>query len=232
MKRMLMVLLAIIVAAPALGACPHEIGLFSTYDDTMDPGRASEAWCAGAWFDVGNELNTQSWDGGALGDQWKVFGMAINASGAVLVESNVDENGTGEEHWVVDYDGGEFWFSKDHTWGDGISDLYGTVGMYHVAATVSYVQGNLVGQTANISWNGTFSACPEDNDCVVEFAIANSMLVWRSDMGLPEPVDYPGMLCGSEGHGELHDQCCITMMLNCTTATETIDWSSLKANYR
>jgi len=184
----------------------------------------------GNWFEVGNDVNSQSWDGSVLGSQWIVFGMAIDYDGGVLVDSDIDENGNGWEDWLINYEGGEFWFSKDHSWGDGISDLHGLVDMYHSFVTVTYVDGYLVGQTANISWNGRFLDCPEMNDCVVNFVIANSILIWRSDWGLPRPANYPGMLC-SEGLGELHDMCCITMSLDCAIATKLITWSALRAAF-
>jgi len=224
------VVLVILVAAPILAQCPHDIGTFSTYDGTLHEGRTAVAWCVGVPFEPGNDVNSQSWDGVVLGSQWIVFGMAIDYDGGVLVDSDIDENGNGWEDWLINYDGGEFWFSKDHTWGDGISDLHGLVDMYHSFVTVTYVDGNLVGQTANISWNGRFLNCPEINNCVVEFTIANSMLVWWSDLGLPRPANYPGMLC-SEGLGELHDMCCITMSLDCAIATEEISWSTAKVTY-
>jgi len=229
MKRLLLALLVVLMATPVFAACPDQVGIFSTYDNTMLPGRAAEAWCSGTPMTLGNELNTESWDGATVGDQWKVWGMAVDS--VTLIEDAVDINGNGWMDYQINYAGGEFWFSKDHTWGDGASDLLGTVSMYITVVTYTYVAGNMVGATANISWNGYFGGCPEMNDCVVEFSIANSMLVWSAESGLPEPVGYPGMLCGDEGDGEVHDHCCITMSLNCAVANEDASWSSLKAMY-
>ncbi len=229
MKRLLMAILVVLMASTVFAQCPDDIGIFSTYDASLLPGRAAEAWCAGMPMTFGNELNTQSWDGSEIGSQWRVWGMSVDS--VTLIEDNVVD-GNGYMDYQINYAGGEFWLSKDHTWGDGATDLLGTVGMYHTVATFTYAGGNMVGATANISWNGAFSDCPSMNDCVVEFAIANSMLVWNSDSGLPEPVDYPGMLCGSDGDGEVHDQCCITMSLTCAIPTENTSWSGMKALYR
>jgi hypothetical protein len=132
----------VLVALPAWTACPvHPTpGLYATTNGTILPGRASEAWCAGLGPGVpGNIENGMSWDAtaGALGSQWHVWDMTIDASGAQEVSRHLDTHGNGWIDYVTNYTGGQFWLTKNHTWSDGVNDLTGQLTYYNVSARVT-----------------------------------------------------------------------------------------------
>jgi hypothetical protein len=219
------------LAAPVLATCPNLNGPFSTMDGTLLGGRVSEAWCTGAGPGVpGNMENALSWDGAALGTQWKLWGMTINAAGAVMVASRVVGSYMYIDY-VTDYDGGEFWLSRNFAWSDGTGDLTGDITSYHVTTTVTLYNGVPRGQTSNVTLTGKFTNCPEYQGCVIEFAIANAIKVWDSSSALPAPANYPALLCGATT-GELFAACCIDMSINCIVANEVDSWSGIKSIYR
>ena len=236
MKKVILTLLAIVLAGAAAAQCPDAVDTWSTTTGTMIGGRASEAWCGADGFPLqpgvpGNTQNAGSWDGSALGTQWRAWGMRIDANGAVLVSDNVDGSGNGTRTYETRYTGGEFWLTRDHTWADGLADLTGPLLDFQVVATITYVAGAPVGATSNISFNGTFADCPEANDCAITFTIANAILIWRPDSGLPMPAGYPPFLCGAN-LGELFDVCCITLRIDCAVPAQPERWGAVKALYR
>jgi hypothetical protein len=197
----------------------------------MEPGRASEAWCgldgtpnAG---EVGNTENAESWDGATLGGEWRLWGMEI-AADAMIIDQSMDVNGNGWITYSTPYDGGLFWLSKDGAWGDGTVDFTGYLTYYDVVATVTYVGWNPVGATSNISAAGYFDTSPE---WVVEFLIANAMMIWHPGRGTTMPGGYPPFLCGAPT-GELFDVCCITMSFQPPVGTEQYSWGAVKSLYR
>ena len=208
--------------------CPTS-GIYSTNTGTIDPGRASEAWCG----DVGpgrhgNTESASSWDGSALGAQWKVWGMTIDETGALETGRSFDAFGNGWIDYQTNYLGGEFWLSKDHSWSDGVHDLTGDIVYYNVGTRVSYVGGTPVGATSNIFFTASFDGCPGH---MLEYVITNAMLVWRSDSGAPRPDNYPDMLCGANS-GELFDVCCITASIREVVAADESSWGEIKELYK
>ena len=216
---------------PASGAwsqCPIP-GTYSTYTSTIQSGRASESWCGDvAPGRSGNTENAASWDGSSLGAQWKVWGMYIDEFDAVESGRYFDEFGNGWIDYETNYLGGEFWLSKDHSWGDGVNDITGTLIYYNVGTRVSYAVGQPVGATSNIFFSGLFDGCP---DHILEYVITNAMQVWRSDSGSPRPGNYPDMLCGAS-NGELFDVCCITANIREIVAVEESSWGEIKEHYK
>lgn len=218
--------------APALATCPNLNSSFSTSAGTLQPGRVSEAWCSGAGPGVpGNMENAMSWDGVSLGTQWKVWGMTIDAAGAVLINQFQLSPTCVAITYATDYDGGQFWLSGSYVWSDGTGDLTGNLTAYHVTTTVTVCNGVPVAQTSNVSFQGQFTNCPEAQGCVIEFAIANAMKIWDSTSVVAAPVNYPSLLCGAVS-GELFDACCITLSINCAVSDETESWSGVKSMYR
>ncbi len=227
-KLLTVCVVSVFIAVPALSQCPAA-GTYSTLTSTILPGRASEAWCG----DVGpgrpgNTENALSWDGVTLGGQWRAWGMYIDGTGAVETGSDIDGFGNGWIDYETNYLGGQFWLSKDHIWGDGITDATGIITYYNVSTRVTIIGGNPVGATSNVTFRGVFDECP---DCVLEYVITNAMLVWRSDSGLPRPDDYPDFLCGASC-GELFEVCCITANIRCGVGTQESTWGGIKAQYK
>lgn len=231
MKSTALVCTVLLVTLSAFGVqaqCPVP-DTYSTYTSTILSGRASEAWCGDAGPGrPGNTENAASWNGSALGTQWKAWGMYIDEFGAAESGSNIDGFGNGWIDYETNYLGGEFWLSKDHIWGDGVNDITGTITYYNVATRVTLVGGQPVGATSNIYFTGVFDGCP---DHILEYAITNAMQVWRSDSGNPKPGNYPGMLCGANS-GELFDVCCITASIRESVAVEESSWGAVKEMYK
>lgn len=226
MALLSMVLLLSLVA-PALATCPNQNGPFSTTAGTLLGGRVSEAWCTGVGpGQPGNMENALSWDGVSLGTQWKIWGMTIDASGAVELYRTPTSI-----IYVTHYEGGEFWLSRNYAWSDGTGDLTGVITSYDVATTVTLNNGVPVGQASNVTLKGKFTNCPDYQGCVIEFAIANAMKEWDSSYATPAPANYPALLCGATT-GELFAACCINMSINCVVANEIDSWSGIKSMYR
>ena len=233
--NVLFIVLFSLAAGSALAACPDVIGIWSSNPETNPDyallnGRVSEAWCNGAPGDPGNTQNAVSWDGSSLGTEWMISGMSISAGGPVLVFDGVS-GGNGVRIYQIAYDGGEFWLDGGGAWTSGDVDLHGTIHDYLVVMTVTYSGGEVVAAVSNITFNGVFGDCPEENACVIEFAIANAALIWRADWDTPMPTDYPDFLCGAT-MGELFSTSDITLGINCAVATEDHSWSSVKDMYR
>ena len=227
----LVVLLLVLSAPPAAcTVCPTD-GVYTTGNGSMEPGRASEAWCPPAVFPgrPGNTENAQSWDGAALGTEWKLWGMSIDAYGAVEIANTIDGNGNGSITYQTQYDGGQFWLSKDGLWGDGVNDLTGEMANYTVITTVTYSAGTMVGATSNITATGLFDSC-RPGVSAISFVIANAMLIWHPAWPAAMPSGYPLFLCGAPT-GELFGVCCITMQLG-PVPVEEQSWGFLKSLYR
>ncbi len=224
--------LAMLFATAVLAQCAHQPvpGTYKTLDGSMIGGRASEAFCSGVGAGVpGDMQNAMSWNGAALGTQWKIWGMTIDAAGAVETSRFLDASGTGWIDYVTNYTGGQFWLSGAHTWGDGLGDFTGTITYYNVGAKVSYVGWTPVGVTSNITINGVFTDCPY---CFITYGIANALRIWKTGDAAPMPANYPPFLCGANT-GELYDVCCITLNIICDpTAVEPSTWGAIKGFYR
>jgi len=235
MNKVSVVVLALagLLAGSALATCPDVLGIWSSCpelnpDFPMLNGRYSEGWCSAVGpLQPGNAINAMSWDGAALGLEWKMWGMNINAAGATLTFDGVT-GGNGVRVYQIPYDGGEFWLSGEGSWNQGDDDdLYGTINDFLVVASVTYIGGQVVAEVANITFTGVFDACPEQNACVIEFGITNAQLIWRSDWAAPMPTDYPAFLCDATT-GELFITCCITISINCAVEAEAQSWSAVK----
>lgn len=220
-----------LIAGAALAECAHAPlqGSYSTTNGSMIGGRVSEAFCSGVGpGQSGNTQNIMSWNGTVLGGQWKMTGMAIDAAGAVQKKYAIDAFGNGYIDYVTNYTGGQFWLSGAGAWGDGLGDFTGTITYYNVGTRVSYFGWMIVGVTSNITFRGAFNDCAY---CFIDYAVANSILIWTSGEGAM-PANYPPFLC-SANTGELHDACCATMHILCdVTATEESTWGSIKSLYR
>jgi hypothetical protein len=217
------------IAAAVWAGCPihPNPGIYTTTNGTILPGRVSEAWCTVASPGVpGNTEDAQSWNGAALGSQWRVWGQAISAAGAQETGRSIDAYGNGWIDYVTSYVGGQFWLSKSHTWSDGINDLTGTVTYFNVGARVTLMGGQIVGATSNVLLQGYFDDCPV---CTLEYVITNAMLAWMPGWGTA-PANYPAYLCGAN-MGELFDVCCIRASIYCPVGTEESTWGAIKSLY-
>lgn len=200
-------------------------GTYSTYVGTLLPGRATEAFCNTPFHGgvTGNTQVAESWNYVALGTQWKVWGMQIDENGAMPNGSDVDEYGDGWVAYRTYYDGGQFWFSKDHTWGDGVTDLTGVLNDYIVDATL-YLEGGVVTEVySTVHFTGLFDDCP---NVMLDYVISNAARIWTGDAG-DLPADYPALACSAPG-GEAFTVCCATAKIIRTIGTEDSSWGAIK----
>ncbi|MBD3179938.1 MAG: hypothetical protein GF417_10235 [Candidatus Latescibacteria bacterium] len=211
-------------------------GTYMTMNGTLLPGRVSEAWCSYPTYKAGvpgNMQNAMSWDGSDLETQWRVWGMAIDQNGAVLNAEDIDGNGDGYREYITHYNGGKFWLSGAHIWGD--EDYYGTLDYYRVTSTMTIQGGQVVGIVSNVYFTGVFD---DYAGCAIDYTIASAIRVWASDSGDPKPADYPPFICsvdqtgGYGSDGELFDGCCITCNISCETDAEKSSWGAVKSFYR
>ncbi|HSG27409.1 MAG TPA: hypothetical protein VLA34_02935 [Candidatus Krumholzibacterium sp.] len=205
-------------------------GSYTTVGGGMLPGRASEAFCGVPYGgQPGNQQNAASWDGATLGGQWKVYGMTIDAAGAVELVNTVNPvTGNGMIVYQTAYDGGTFWLSGTHTWGDSVNDMTGAVNDYQVTATVSVVAGLVTSIASNVYFTGVFDDCP---DCYFEFVIANALRVWAGEAG-SLPADYPAFYCAEATAGEAFDICCIDLSIDCKVGNRESSWGAIKQLHR
>ena len=232
MKKLRMLTVMALVGGlvlPALAACPDS-GYFRTQNGTLLPGRVSEAWCGAAEpGQPGNTENAQSWDGTMLGGQWKVWGQAIDALGAVEGVNTVNSQGDGYIDYQTNYTGGQIWLSGAHAWSVDGQDLTGSVTYFNVGSRVQYSNFEIVAVNANLYMSAAIDGCDR---CEVAYTIANAELVWQSGFGEPMPTDYPEFMC-SASLGELFDSCCIVCAITCDgVQTETQSWGGVKSLYR
>jgi hypothetical protein len=214
---------------PCDSELPHE-GSWTAPDGGLLEGRISEAWCLSP-FDFGqpgNTLNAESWDDAALGTQWKIWGMSIDAAGAVEGESDFNEAGFGWVDYNINYEGGRFWLEGSNPWSDG-TDLEGNVTLCNFNTRVTYVNFVIpVAASSNITVVGIFDICPE---CSIEIG-GNSMRLWMTGAAGAMPSDYPPFLCGANS-GELQYTCCLTATIMCSvTGNEESTWGAIKEMYR
>ncbi len=236
MRKVIVLIFCVAMATSAFAACPDVVGIWSSVPDgnpdyyPLLNGRVSEAWCSGAAGDPGNIQNAMSWDGSSaeLGLEWKIWDMAINAAGPFLVFDGVT-GGNGIRIYQTAYDGGQFWLAGDGVWTDADVELYGDIYDYLVVSTITYSGGEIVAAVSNITFNGVFNDCPEENACVIEFAIANAALVWMTGYDWAMPANFPTFLCGDSG--ELFATSDITLGIDCAVATQAASWSDIKSLY-
>ena len=231
--KIILALVTLLIGSSALASCPDNVGVYSTLDGSLLPGRAAEAWCDAPEGpgQPGNTANAMSWNGAELGTQWHIWGMTIDADGATMVSDTVDGDGNGVRIYQTGYEGGEFFLDGSGPWTNDDVDLNGVVYNFLVITSITFVGGNPVAQVSNITFNGEFVDCPENNGCVVEFAIANAILAWNSNMDTPMPENYPGFLCDAT-MGELFQNNDVSIGINCAVATENMSWTGLKGMYR
>jgi hypothetical protein len=230
-KRLLPVFMLLLVAVPALAICPVG-GIYRSSLGTMALGRAAEGWCGASGNPVefgqpGNTLDMMSWDAGVLGGQWHIYGMTVNAAGAVLVDSYMTPQGIGWKDYLINYDGGGFWLTGSNTWSSDGQPLTGTITTFSISVRVNYFMNEVDGATSNVSLTGAFDGC---TDCVFQYVLADGLLAWRT--GWPNmPAGYPALPCGANV-GELTDICSINANINCAVDNQSETLGDVKSLFR
>lgn len=237
MKAVIVVLLSVITAVPALAGPPAN-GTYTSTDigGQMLPGRYSEYWAGGAKLSINNTLNEQSWDGATLQGQWHWYCPYISAP-AVLLLNTVDGNGNGQKTWRVTYAGGYCWLDGAGPWSGGDAAYTADITTWVNIVTETYSNfvevGTVRSQNAQATFNGYNSQC-------MALQISNAEKLSDTTHG-PLATNYPNFwdhtTCsdvGTTGPGEWGDVDSITFTItNCTAVTtEQATWGAVKSLYR
>jgi len=238
MKAVLVVLLSMIVAVPALAQAPAN-GTYTSTDigGTMLPGRYSESWFP-TKLSVNNTLNEQSWDGGTLGVQWWWYCPWVVAA-PTLVLNTVDGNGNGIKIWRVNYSGGICWLdgTLGVPWYGGDASYTANVTTWTAIVTETYANFVEVGTVRNHNATATFVGY--NTECM-NLVVSNLEKLGDTDH-TPHPAGFPDFWdwtncsnIGTAGPGEWGDVDSITFTITgCEVVkTETTTWGSVKAMYR
>lgn len=236
MKAVLVVLLSIVVAVPALAGPPAN-GTYTSTDigGPMLPGRYSESWYPNK-LTVDNTLNEQSWNGAVLGTQWHWYCPWID-SAPTLLFNNVNGAGNGIKIWRVTYAGGYCWIDGAGPWAGGDASYLANINTWNAIVTETYSAFQEVGTVRNHDATATFVGY--NTECM-SLSITNVEKLSDTTHG-PLPANYPNFWnwlgCydeGTAGPGEWGDVDSITFTIDgCQTVkTESKTWGSVKAMYR
>jgi len=221
-------------AAMAAGSNPPLVGTYKTLSATILPGRATESFpCDGCEGQIGNMINSASWDGTTLGTNWSLSCPQIVAPPIMTFNGVV--GGTGQQIWQTTYSGGTLTLAGSGAWGTGDPSYTGSVSSFTVITTKQYVGGVLVGAVANINFTGTI----DGYDNCFTMAISNAELVGATPGAPAEPGPFPAFVgpgnCSLTGsHGSYQDVHDITFSIigTCSVPTRATTWGELKSIYR
>jgi hypothetical protein len=236
MKALLTSFACALIAVPVLAGPPVN-GIYTSTDigGTMLPGRYSESWFPGPLV-TNNTLNEESWDGSALGTQWRWYCPWIAAAPA-LQSDNVDGFGNGQKVWKVTYAGGYCWLDGAGPWAGGDASYTASITLWLATVTETYANFQEVGTVRNQSAQAMFDGY---NEQCMSIAISNAEKLGDTDDG-PLPANYPDFWdwvgcanIGTAGPGEWGDVDSITYVIfGCeTVATQEKTWGAVKAIYR
>lgn len=196
-------------------------------------GRYTEAWDAGGGaMSSGTVLNAESWDGAALGSQWRYW-CATEASDAVLLSDFVNASGNGNRTYMKTFDGGFIWLAGDGPWANGDPDYYGVIDNYVEYETVTYSGWVPVAAVTNVQAVAHFNDYPQQ---CMSFYIGNGTRIATTDLGETLPADYPGLLdtgCNATRvDGAAWDFTSVTLsIVDCAVGTEDSSWGAIKTMY-
>jgi hypothetical protein len=233
MKAVIVILLCVLISAPALAGPPNN-GTYKSTDigGTMLPGRYSEFWF-GAPLAVNNTLNEQSWDGATLGGEWHWYCPWITAK--ALLVNTVNGAGNGIKIWRVTYSGGYCWLSNTGPWGGTDPTYLANINVWVAIVTETYASFVEVGTVRNHNASATFT---NYNQECMSLDVTN--IEKRGDTnGGPLPATYPTFwdwfVCApTAGSGEWGDVDAITFVIrDCqTVGVSNTSWGQIKAMYR
>jgi hypothetical protein len=231
---LLSVLMLSLASATVSSANPPLVGTYKTLTSSVLPGRATESMpCDSCFGQVGNLIMAESWNGSALGTNWKISCPQIAATPTLLYDGVA--GGTGQRIYQAAYSGGTLWLSGTGAWGAGDPYYTGSLTSFVVVAAYQYVAGTLVGIVSNINFSGNIDGY---DDCFT-LAISNAEFVGATPGTQPSSGPYPAFHgpsdCNAVGtHGSSWDVHDITFSIlgHCTTSTRSSSWGGLKSMYR
>jgi hypothetical protein len=219
--------IVLVVGAASVIAGPPANGTYKSSLGQFDEGREGTSWAGGGFLSVGNVLHLESWDGSALGGDWKI--VCPIAVAVILIDDSVI-GGNGHRTYMITYAGGYIELGGAGPWAGGDASYSGAINNYAEFRTIQYVGGVKVGSDSDHSvdaqLNGYTQTC-------VTWGIGNG--VWLGEGALP--ADHPAYLdpnCGAwggPGHwGDIRD---LTITIQgCAVATEEATWGRVKSLYK
>jgi len=234
MKAVIVILLSVLISAPALAQAPLD-GTYKSTDlgGSMLPGRYSESWFPGP-LAVNNTLNEESWDGATLGTQWHWYCPWI--VGKLLLVSTVDGFGNGQKIWKVTYTGGYCWLDGAGPWGGGDASYLADINTWVAIVTETYAAFVEVGTVRNHNASATFQNYPQE---CMSLSVTNAEKLGDTSGGGGLPANFPAFwdwvpCAPAATPGEWGDIDGITFnILGCETVSVTeTSWGAVKAMYR
>ena len=226
---------AMTLAATGTFAGPPLGGNYQSTDigGTISAGRYSEGWLPGGGaLLAGTTQNCGSWNGTALGTEWRYTCGTMITNGVLLLDT-VNGSGNGNRTTLCIYVGGVFWLSGTGPWANGDVNYPGHFDSYVEYETVQYVNWVPIAAITNVQASAHFDDYPLT--CIA-FTIANGVRVGTTDLGGVEPANYPAFLtpaCApTMTNGAWWNMQALTIsILGCETPVEPSTWGSIKARY-
>jgi len=219
----------LVVGAASVFAGPPLNGIYKSSLNHFDEGREASSWAAGGGFlSTGGVLHAESWDGAALGGDWKIVCAQVVV--VSLIEDLVS-GGNGQRTYKLDYAGGYLELGGAAPWGNGDASYTGPIDTYSEFRKVLYIGGVKVGSDSDHSVTAHVQGYGQS--CLR--LIANG--AWLGESPTAKPGSYPTWLdpnCGATattGHWGLINDLTITVE-GCAVPTEEATWGSVKALYR
>ncbi|MCI0451847.1 MAG: hypothetical protein L0Z51_05570 [Candidatus Latescibacteria bacterium] len=222
------VAVVLVAGAATVMAGPPLNGTYKSTDGDFDEGREASSWAAGGGFlSTGGVLHAESWDGAALGGDWKIVCPQVVS---VVLIADLVFGGNGSRIYQIDYNGGYVELGGAGPWGNGDPSYTGTIDTYTEIRTVLYSAGVQVGSVSDHSVGASLQGYTQS---CVSWAIGNG--VWLGNA--PVPAGYPSLLdpacnpTATTGHyGDIRD---LTLSITgCAVGTREATWGSVKSLYR
>jgi hypothetical protein len=221
------------LGAATVSAQPPQDGVYKTQDLDFLEGRYSIAFPgANTFLDAGNLINLESWDGSALGTEWRIFCPFI--ASVITLYYNDLGGGTISAGYLIQYAGGDVWLDGAGPWGGGDAFYTGTITHYSENRGVIIIAGNLTGLNSDHNLDADVDNYP--SDCV-GFVIGNTAWLGTTTTHGPKPADFPAFLApdcspsGTAGHWGTATDLTLTVS-GCEVGTEEATWGSVKSIYR
>ncbi len=196
-------------------------------------GRYTEGWdgSGGALLD-GTTLHAESWDGMALGTQWRYW-CSTEATDAQLLVDTVNGAGNGNRTYMKTFIGGYIWLSGTGPWANGDADYPGVIDSYTEFETITYSNWVPTAAVTNVQATAHFDNYPAQ--CMT-FYIGNGTRVATTELEETIPANYPDLLdsdcMATRTEGAAWDFTSITLSITgCEVGTEESSWGAIKSLY-
>jgi hypothetical protein len=224
--------LATTMAIGALSAYagPPVTGTWKSTNGDFDNGREASSWAAGSELDLGNVLHAESWDGSALGGDWKVLCPVV--ASVQLLYSTVF-GGNGHKAYLITYGGGTLVLDGAGPWAGGDAAYVGVIDSYHETRTIQFAGGVKVGAVSNHDAIAHLQGYP----MCMSWGQANG--AWLGESPNAKPAGYPDYRdanCSAgptTGHWAQITSLTISVGgSGCQVPTEPSSWGNVKSLYR